>query len=138
MPVGMVRNIFPVLVEFDGLRDVLTGPKNALLVFLLVSAVFSAFLHILRGARLDAPEGFVRAHETGPVGGNRGLLFTLVPLLIWDPQYEKLWLQPIVLLAFLIAIALKIPVEANRVPLPIFSHGSPMPPASQSSGISRW
>lgn len=111
LPVGLIRNIFPVLVQFDGIRHVLTGSKIALLVFLLVSAVFGAFL-IFCGAhvwshRKSLSEPTRRGLWTGIVG----LLFTLVPLLIWDPQYEKLWLQPLALLAFFIAIALKIPVE---------------------------
>jgi len=50
---------------------------------------------------LPAPE------SQGLGTGLLALLFTVVPLVIWDPQYEKLWLQPLVLLAVLAAIALK-------------------------------
>jgi hypothetical protein len=107
LPIGMIRNIFPVLTQFDGLRHVLAGPKSSLFAFLLESAVFGAFL-ILCGWQLWRH----RRGLSGPVNlglwtGIVGLLFTLVPPVIWDPQYEKLWLQPLVLLAFLIAIALK-------------------------------
>lgn len=111
LPVGLIRNIFPVLVQFDGIRHVLTGPKIALFVFLLVSAIFGAFL-VFCGAHVwRHRKGLSEPARRGLWTGIVGLLFTLVPLLIWDPQYEKLWLQPLALLAFLIAIALKIPVE---------------------------
>jgi len=68
LPVGMIRNIFPVLAQFDGIRHVLTGPKSSLLAFLLVFAVFAVFL-IVCGLRLwsigwiyQVPQGL----ECGP------------------------------------------------------------------------
>ncbi len=109
LPVGMVRNIYPVLIDFDGLRHVLTGPKTSLVIFLLVSTFLGAFiilciLHLWKG-RIGMSEHM----RIGLLTGLAGLLFTLVPLLIWDPGYDKLWLQPLVSFAFLIAISLKIP-----------------------------
>jgi len=109
MPIGLVRNIYPLLPQFDGMRHVLTGPKTSLLGLLLVLAFFASFFFYCgiylwsRRKELDEPS------KIGLLAGLTGLLFTLVPLLIWDPQYEKLWLQPLAILVFLIAIALKTP-----------------------------
>jgi hypothetical protein len=111
MPVGLIRNIYPVLVTFDGLRHVLTGPKNSLVVFLLVSATFGAFIFSCALRVWRHRLGLSEPLRIGLLAGLVGLLFTLIPLLIWDPHYDKLWLQPLVLLAFLIAIALKIPAD---------------------------
>jgi hypothetical protein len=120
LPVGLIRNIFPVLLQFDGLRHVLSGPKDSLLAFLLVSAAFCAFL-IYCGLHLWRH----RKGLSGPLrvalwSGITGLLFTLVPLIILDPQYEKLWLQPLAILAYLIAIAVKVMVERESQPALIF------------------
>jgi hypothetical protein len=109
LPVGMIRNIYPVLNSFDGYRHVLTGPKLSLLVFLLALTFFCAFIFFC-GLRLWSHWiGMSEPLRTGLIVGLTGLLFTLIPPLIWDPHYEKLWLQPLAMLAFLIAIALKIP-----------------------------
>ncbi|MBZ5659117.1 MAG: hypothetical protein LAO08_01815 [Acidobacteriia bacterium] len=111
LPAGLIRNIFPVLAQFDGLRHALSGPKDSLLAFLLAAAVFLIFL-IFCGLRVwKHRKELSGAMKLGLWTGITGLLCTLVPLVIWDPQYEKLWLQPLALLAFLIAIALKIPAE---------------------------
>jgi hypothetical protein len=106
---GIVRNIYPVLADFVGFRHLLTGPRTSLVAFLLIFAVLWVFiifcaLHLWRHRM--ALSGRMRI---GLLTGLVGLLFTLIPLLIWNPDYEKLWLQPLVLLTFLIALALKIP-----------------------------
>jgi hypothetical protein len=112
--VGMVRNIYPVLNNFDGFRHVLTGSKISLVMFVSVLAFFCAFifscgLHLWRHRN-----GMSESLRTGLLAGLTGLLFTLIPPLIWDPHYEKLWLQPLAMLAFLIAIALKGPAGQQR------------------------
>jgi hypothetical protein len=108
LPIGLIRNIFPIFNQFDGLHRVLTGPKIPLIALLLVSAILGAFLIVCTlqpwRSRVNLPEPL----KIGLWAGAVGLLFTLIPLLIWDPQYEKLWLQPLALLAYLIAIALKV------------------------------
>jgi hypothetical protein len=109
--VGMVRNIYPVLNNFDGFRHVLTGSKISLFVFLSVFTFFCAFLFFCGLHLWRHWAGMSEPLRTGLLAALTGLLLTLIPPLIWDPQYEKLWLQPLVMLAFLIAIALKIPAD---------------------------
>lgn len=111
LPVGMVRNIYPVLKSFDGFRHVLHGSTISLVVFLSVFTFFCAFI-LFCGLHLWANwKGVSEPLRTGLLVGVTGLLFTAVPPLIWDPHYEKLWLQPLVMLAFLIALSLKIPAR---------------------------
>lgn len=113
LPAGVIRNIFPVLTQFEGFRRAFSGPRDSLLAFLLASALFFAFL-IFCGMRVwNHRKELSAPMNLGLWTGAAGLLCTLVPPIIWDPQYEKLWLQPLALLAFLIAIALKIPAEIN-------------------------
>jgi len=109
LAVGMVRNIYPVLSNFDGFRHVLTGPKISLVVFVAVFAFFCAFIFVCGLHLWRHRNSMSETLKTGLLAGLTGLLFTLIPPLIWDPHYEKLWLQPLAMLAFLIAIALAIP-----------------------------
>jgi hypothetical protein len=124
LPAGLVRNIFPVLPNFEGLRYALHGPKDSLFAFLLAGALFFLFL-ILCGLQIwNYRKKAAGAMKVGLWTGITGLLFTLVPLVIWDPQYEKLWLQPLALLAYLAAISLKIAAE-NKYHFAIMQHAFP-------------
>ena len=102
MPIGLVRNIFPVVSYFVGIRGLLTGPRLSLVSFLLVlvgtfAFLFAALQRLVKGWRsLAIP---VRA---AAVAAAVGFTFTIIPLLVWDPQYDKLWLQPLACLAFLV------------------------------------
>ena len=44
LPIGMIRNIFPVLGNYVGIRDLLSGPKLSLAFFLLLLVLCSGFL----------------------------------------------------------------------------------------------
>jgi hypothetical protein len=107
VPIGMVRNIFPLVPNFVGLRELLTGPKLSPILLLLVSGILCAFLAFC-ARRLSVKWNDLSTEvRVGVVAATVGFAFTIIPLIIWDPSYDKLWLQPLACLAFFIGIALK-------------------------------
>ena len=105
LPLGFLRNSYPVLVDFTGIRNFLRGslPSVASVFFLL--AAFTAFgvYYAFRIAGLwKVLESRTR---TAILCGVVGVAFTLVPLLVWDPQYDKFWIQPLACLIFLLGIS---------------------------------
>jgi len=118
LPIGMARNFFAVQPEYTGARAFFSGPKGPILfMFLLIVATLAllAFCAV-QIARNWVELGNVR--RAGVIAGCVGLAFTFVPVLLWDPQYDKLWVQPLACLFFLVAIALSVaskPVGAMRV-----------------------
>jgi len=118
IPIGMARNLFAVEPEYTGARAFLDGPKGPVfLVFLLIAAIFAfLFFCAVQIARNWADMG--RVQRTGVIAGCTGFVFTFVPVLVWDPQYDKLWVQPLACLFFLIAIAWSVakkPSGASRI-----------------------
>jgi hypothetical protein len=105
VPIGFVRNIFPVLPGFVGIRGLLAGPKPSFIFFLIVFIGVCAFLILAARRLINSWSSLTTSIQTGVVAAIAGFVFTLIPLLIWDPQYDKLWLQPLACLAFLIGIA---------------------------------
>jgi hypothetical protein len=107
VPIGMVRNIFPLVPHFVGLRDLLTGPKLSLISLLLVLGILCAFLALCaRRLALKWRDLSAEVHA-GVMAATVGFAFTIIPVIIWDPSYDKLWLQPLACLAFFIGMALK-------------------------------
>lgn len=109
MPVGLVRNIFPVLSYFAGIRGLLTGPKFSLISFLLVLASTFAFLLAALRRLIAGWSSLAAPVRAATVAAAVGFAFTLIPALVWDPQYDKLWLQPLACLAFLVASSRMVP-----------------------------
>ncbi|MGH9714565.1 MAG: hypothetical protein ACRD5M_14820 [Candidatus Acidiferrales bacterium] len=106
VPVGLIHNIFPTLKNYTGLRNLLEGPISSLVsfgFFLLLFFTLLVFgLRQIWKCRTSMP-GPLKA---GLLSATVGFVFTMIPILIWDPQYDKLWLQPLACLAYLSAIAL--------------------------------
>ena len=105
LPVGLTRNILPLAKDYSGIRNLLAGPPLTVALFfltmVLLAAFFVACLLYLWNQRLR----MTPCVRSAFVGATVGLLFTAVPLAIWDPNYDKFWLQPLACLAFLIVLA---------------------------------
>jgi hypothetical protein len=108
LPIGMIRNIFPVLGNYVGIRDLLAGPKLSLACFLLLLVVFSGFLVFCFAQVYRRWSSLPPSLRIGFIAATVGSVFTIIPLLVWDPNYGKLWLQPLACLAYLLAVALRV------------------------------
>ena len=106
LPVGLVRNIFPMLPSYTGIRDLTAGPKSNLFFAALIITAIAVMVAICTVRLAKGWNSLEPITQTGVLVAATGLAFTMVPLTIWDPQYDKLWLQPLACLTFLIAVAL--------------------------------
>jgi hypothetical protein len=106
LPLGLVRNCFPVVPDYNGMRGFLRGPKSvffsvtALIVVLGLALLFCGYTLVKRRALL------ARLERTAVLASLAGLLFTMIPLLTWNPHYGKFWIQPLACLAVIVAVAL--------------------------------
>lgn len=114
LPVGFVRNVFPVLPDFVGIRGVLTRPRLSLICFLIAFVSVCAFLILAATRLIKSRSSLIPSVRTGVLAAIAGLACTLIPLLIWDPQYDKLWLQPLACLAFLTGVSYRQTVREPR------------------------
>lgn len=108
LPIGMIHNLFPILKEFAGLQHLVSGPKTTLSFTLLLLFVFGLFSFYCVFLLAGAWKSLETRARTGIVVATTGLIFTLIPLLVWDPIYDKLWLQPLACIFFLIAISIQV------------------------------
>jgi hypothetical protein len=107
VPIGMVRNIFPLVPHFVGLRELLTGPKLSPILLVLVIGILCAFLVVCARRLTVKWKDLSTEVRVGVMAATVGFAFTIIPVIIWDPSYDKLWLQPLACLAFFIGMALK-------------------------------
>jgi hypothetical protein len=106
LPFGIVRNVFPILPNYTGIRTFLSGPKLNVVFSLSLVMFFAALLMICAIRLVKGWNRLQSRTQTGVLAAVTGLTFTIVPLIIWDPHYDKLWLQPLACVAFLVGVAL--------------------------------
>jgi len=106
VPIGLVQNIFPVLRNFTGIRALLRGPVFPLISFLAILAALGGFF-MLCAAEIWRHRKSLSPLESAAVpAGIVGLAFTLIPVVVFSPNYDKLWLQPLACIALIVTIAL--------------------------------
>jgi hypothetical protein len=101
LPIGLVNNLIAFSPgDYHGLRSLLIARNVPLTVAVVFSCALlgSTLLPLARcvGQLSDSRRAIIFAAVCAA-----GLLFELLPLLYWDPMYDKLWLQPLALLAVL-------------------------------------
>jgi hypothetical protein len=108
LPVGLTRNIFPLARDYSGLRNLLAGPPLTVALFLLTLVLLVAFFAVCLLYLWNQRLRMTSCVRSAFVAATVGLVFTAVPLTIWDSNYDKFWLQPLACLAFLIVLALHV------------------------------
>ena len=105
VPIGMVFNIIPVGFNFTGIRDLIASHRVraiyvlSLVMLLTVLLVFS-ILHIMKSwARVT------QFQRTAFEASLAGFLFTMIPVCLWSPLYDKLWIQPLACLLFVVTLS---------------------------------
>ena len=114
LPVGLIRNVFPVARDFSGIHNLLSGPASTVVPFLVALVLFVAFLTSCLFYVWKQRQRLSPRVRSAFIAAAVGLLFSAVPLAIWSPNYEKFWLQPLACLAFLIALSLHVMSFENR------------------------
>lgn len=118
LPLGFLRNCYPVLASFAGLRGFLGGSvlSVSFIFLLLVAFAALAVFCVVRNAKLwKLCESRTRfAILCGVVG----LAFTAIPLFLWDPHYDKLWIQPLACVVFLLGMSFQ--AISSRLSHPFF------------------
>lgn len=109
LPIGLARNFFAVEPEYIGIRHFLAGPKPEIAVMaILIMAILTFLIFCAREIRRRWPV-LRNCERLAVLGASTGFVFTFLPVLLWDPQYDKLWVLPLACLLFLSAIALNEP-----------------------------
>lgn len=114
VPIGLVRNIFPVLLKYVGVREVLAEQKLSGAILVIVLLAFCAFLIFCLTQVTANWNRLSPAQRTGVVAAAAGFIFSVVPLLVWSSNYDKFWLQPLACLVFFLVIALSVTAGNSR------------------------
>jgi hypothetical protein len=115
VPVGFLRNIWPVAATYTGLRGLWHGPKEELAVFLSLAVFASACALLLATATWKDRKTFSRHQQLALHASIIGLIFTTIPFFIWDPGYAKFWLQPLTCIAVLTTLAYEVLLDSDSV-----------------------
>lgn len=107
LPVGIARNFFAIEPEYTGIRALLSGPKSAIVVMVLFILAILGFLTFCLWMMIRLWTILRNRERLAVLICCTGFAFTALPVLLWDPQYDKLWVLPLACLIFLATIALK-------------------------------
>ena len=106
IPVGLVHNVFPILSDYTGLRNLLRGPILPILGLVLLLLVVG-MLFVFCAARLSRRwSSLTPTLRTSVLAAGLGLVFCLFPVATWSELYDKLWLHPLACICFLLGISL--------------------------------
>ena len=104
VPIGLVSNIYPVLSNYLGIRNLLSDRKFlAAWLFVLIGILLCfiiSFVFLIHRNWSQTPLPQQVAFEALAVGFG----FTLIPVIIWNPLYNKLWIQPLACLFLLLVL----------------------------------
>ena len=114
IPIGLTRNFVALAPEYTGARDFFGGPKAQIAAVLFATAAILALLVFCAVRIARCWNDLEPVKRLSVAAGIAGLVFSLIPIVVWDPQYDKLWVQPAACLFFLIAVALSV----SRAPSP--------------------
>jgi len=114
VPLGLATNLVSVLPDdFAGLRSLLRSHGGLAAVGAATASLAVVALALLLVTRLRrAWAGLSTGERAAFACGIAGLAFALVGPALWDPLYDKLWLQPLACASFLTALAV------TRLPSP--------------------
>src|ERR1700722_2597182 len=118
LPIGMIRNIFPVLETYTGIRNLMAEPTLRLASFLLLFLSFCTLCFFCFAQLWKLRKSLSPSVRTCILAASVGFVFTTIPLLMYDPHYDKLWLQPLACLAFLLFVTLHVVGQEARSHFP--------------------
>jgi hypothetical protein len=114
VPIGLLRNVFPLAPSYNGIRGLLAGRDFASWTFLALVCIFCAFL-LFCAVRVSKQWAHLQPHtRIGLLSATAGLVFTMVPVVLYDPAYDKLWIQPLACLAVFLVVALHVIAQKSQ------------------------
>lgn len=114
LPIGLVRNVFPLQSYYIGIRHLLAGPRGSTISFFLLIATVCVLVVVYAALIIQRWGALPAAVRTAFLAAGIGLVFTIIPLALWDANYDKLWLQPLACLAVLLGISISVITPAQR------------------------
>jgi hypothetical protein len=106
LPLGLASNLLAVLPDdFSGFRFLLRHPAALLRVALAILGILALSVVVAARTRRAWPRLPAPA-QLGIAAGLAGFCATVIAPAAWEPLYDKLWLQPIACLTFLLVVAL--------------------------------
>lgn len=117
IPVGMLLNIFPVLPSYNGIRGLMERSHLVLLAFLLLLCLFGGLLSLCLFRVLKKWDHLKPVVRIGFLAASVGFAFTMIPVAVYDPSYDKLWIQPLACLTIFLVVGLRAIAEDSRASL---------------------
>lgn len=106
LPIGLARNFVALEPEYVGIHKLLADPKLEIASMDVYILAIAAFLILCAMEIRRRWPTLQNCQRLAVICGCVGFAFTFLPVLVWDPQYDKLWVLPLACLLFLAAIAL--------------------------------
>src|ERR1700686_2103515 len=106
LPIGLVRNVFPLQSYYIGIRHLLAGPRVPTILFLLLVATVCVLVVVYTALTTQRWSTLPAVVRTAFLAAGVGFVFTIIPLALWEANYDKLWLQPLACLAVLLGISI--------------------------------
>jgi len=125
IPVGMVRNVLPILPHYNGIRGLLGSPKASLGLAFAVVIIFLGYIGYCAATVVRKWHLMDDGLQTSVLAAIVGLFFTAIPVVLWDPQYDKIWLQPLACLVFLLVLSAYLSVDTTKRSIP-YRHPIPL------------
>jgi len=119
LPIGLVRNVFRVHSHYVGIRALLAGPRIPTILFLLLLATVCALLGVYIVLVIQKWSRLSAIVRTAFMSAGAGFLSSAIPLALWEPNYDKLWLQPLCCLAVLLGISTTVVAATQRNSFPL-------------------
>jgi hypothetical protein len=113
LPVGLVSNLFPVLSNFTGLRNLVHGPVAPLLRIVGLSVGVGTLLMYCTWQCLRQWKTLSVFQRRVFIAGTLGFTFTMVPVVTFSQLYDKLWIQPLACLLFLLAVSVHLAIQTG-------------------------
>jgi hypothetical protein len=143
IPLGLTNGFTPLThyFQFTGLRSLTSGGIQHLVALGIFPLFFTALLLVLLIIPITKWELLANSEKVGFVAAMVGFLITLVPLVSWDPVYDKLLIDPIACLILASGISLSVMIRQRNalawlflVPVAVALTSSPLLLRNHSGG----
>jgi hypothetical protein len=109
----MLRNIFPILPSYNGLSSLVKGRDFASLASLALVGLSCGALTFCIVRLWNMRDRLESYERIALLASAVGFAFTMLPVGIYDPMYDKLWIQPLACLTVFLTVTLRVFFRAS-------------------------